>query len=59
MANLETTKTCIKDTVINGLAFICGFSYKVDFNVYSRTFFIYNIHGYTDILKETLDRNFI
>ena len=50
---------CIQDTIINGLSFMHGLFYKVEYNPIIRTFIIYNKFGYTDISKQQFDYSFI
>ena len=44
-------KTCINDCIIDGLIFIQGLEYKIEFNPYCKKIVIYNLHGYTFISK--------
>ena len=50
---------CIQDTIINGLSFMHGLFYKVEYNPIIRTFIIYNKFSYTDISKQQFDYSFI
>ena len=59
MAKTTSTKMCIHDTIINGLSFIHGLFYKVEYNPIMRTFIIYNKFGYTDITKQQIEYLFI
>lgn len=53
------TKTCIKECVIDGLIFVVGLDYKVEFNPMSQALIIYHPLGYTTVRKKILDTNFL
>jgi len=59
MDKITSTKMCMCDTIINGLSFIHGLFYKVEYNPIMRTFIIYNRFGYTDITKQQIENSFI
>lgn len=52
-------KLCIRDCKINGLVFVCGIDYEIEFNPFNRKLIIYNLYGFTTINKKELDRNFL
>ena len=52
-------RLCIRDCKIDGLPFISGLEYYVDFNPLCQKLIINNLYGYTFISKEMLDKHFI
>jgi hypothetical protein len=50
--------TCICGTIINGLMFIKGCDYRVDYNPFIGIT-IYTVRGYTNISKRQFDSYFI
>ena len=52
-------RLCIKDCVIDGLIFVSGLNYKIDFNSFNNSLIIYHPFGYTTINKKILDNHFL
>ena len=50
---------CIEDFTINDLTFLRGYNYRVAYNEIDGRLYISNIHGYTPIPKEELNRHFL
>ena len=54
------TMLCINDCIIDGLYFLCGNEYEIEFNPINNKMIIYNPSGYfTEIKKREIDKNFI
>lgn len=49
---------CLKDCRKDGLTFIKGCTYKVDYNSVDGRLYIYTVWGYTDISKSMLNEFF-
>lgn len=52
-------RLCIKDCIIDGLIFVSGLNYKIEFNSFTNSLVIYHPFGYTTINKHFLDNNFL
>ena len=52
-------KLCIKEFVLDGLVFIAGILYEVQYNNILNKFTIYNPHGCTFLDKSLIDKYFI
>lgn len=50
---------CICDFVKDGLQFVSGCTYNVDYNKVDGRLYIYTVWGYTDISKSTLNNYFL
>lgn len=52
-------RLCINDCKIDGLIFIYGGIYNVEYNPIIKKMIIHNPYGYTAISKSFLDKNFL
>jgi hypothetical protein len=52
-------KTCVKWFVKDGLEFIPGMEYKVEFNPIDKNLYIYTVWGFTTITASQLSTHFI
>jgi hypothetical protein len=52
-------KTCVKWFVKDGLEFIPGMEYKVEFNPIDKNLYIYTVWGFTTITTSQLSTHFI
>lgn len=52
-------KTCVEYLLLDGLEFIPGLEYKVEFNPVCKRMIIYTVWGYTFISPKLLNTHFI
>ena len=52
-------RTCVAQFRKDGLDFIPGLEYKVDFNPIDKNLYIYTVWGYTTISTSQLNRYFV
>lgn len=52
-------KICICSFSKDGLNFIEGCSYKITYNKIDNRIYVYNVYGYTDISKSSLNLFFL
>lgn len=56
---MTTTRTCIKWCVLDGMEFIPGNEYTIDYNPVDGRIYIYNVWGSTTISLRFLNNHFI
>lgn len=52
-------KMCIHSFSKDGLNFIEGCSYRINYNKIDNRIYVHNVYGYTDISKPALNRYFL